>query len=172
MQPSSSVHLFFHTRPLAPLSNPLSQTEQDFAAIAAAGLNYVRIPLPYWAIEVWDGEPFEPKAAWTCVFLFKTLPCSQIFTLLSPRRQVLPQGYRMGSQIRPPHQPRLPLPPRLSKRMESLRQAGYDRCSPGSYGHCERTEVLGLYSFPRRVHLARPVQGCGDDVRGYERAAG
>jgi len=25
----------------------------------------VRIPLPYWAIEVWEGEPFLPKVAWT-----------------------------------------------------------------------------------------------------------
>ena len=43
------------------------QTEQDFAQIAGAGLNHVRIPLPYWAIEVWNGEPFLPKTAWTCV---------------------------------------------------------------------------------------------------------
>ncbi|KAM6500636.1 exo-beta-1,3-glucanase [Amanita muscaria] len=40
-------------------------TEQDFAQIAGAGLNYVRISLPYWAIEVRDGEPFYPKVAWT-----------------------------------------------------------------------------------------------------------
>ncbi|KAJ3557790.1 hypothetical protein NM688_g1276 [Phlebia brevispora] len=40
-------------------------TEQDFAEIAAAGLNFVRIPLPYWAIEVREGEPFLPKVAWT-----------------------------------------------------------------------------------------------------------
>ncbi|KAI0797622.1 glycoside hydrolase superfamily [Abortiporus biennis] len=39
-------------------------TEQDFARIAGAGLNFVRIPIPYWAIEVWDGEPFLPKTAW------------------------------------------------------------------------------------------------------------
>ncbi|THH20693.1 hypothetical protein EW146_g728 [Bondarzewia mesenterica] len=40
-------------------------TEEDFAQIAGAGLNFVRIPLPYWAIEVRDGEPFLPKTAWT-----------------------------------------------------------------------------------------------------------
>lgn len=40
-------------------------TEQDFAEIAGAGLNFVRIPLPYWAIETWEGEPFLPKVAWT-----------------------------------------------------------------------------------------------------------
>jgi aryl-phospho-beta-D-glucosidase BglC (GH1 family) len=39
-------------------------TEQDFAQIAGAGLNYVRIPLPYWAIETRAGEPFLAKTAW------------------------------------------------------------------------------------------------------------
>ncbi|EIW85436.1 glycoside hydrolase family 5 protein [Coniophora puteana RWD-64-598 SS2] len=39
-------------------------TEQDFAEMAGAGFNYVRIPLPYWAIEVWDGEPFLEGVAW------------------------------------------------------------------------------------------------------------
>ncbi|KAJ6547044.1 glycoside hydrolase family 5 protein [Mycena capillaripes] len=40
-------------------------TEQDFMQIAAAGLNFVRIPLGYWAIEVLDGESFLPKTSWT-----------------------------------------------------------------------------------------------------------
>ncbi|KAI0362338.1 glycoside hydrolase [Trametes cingulata] len=40
-------------------------TEQDFAEIAAAGLNFVRIPIPYWAIEVRENEPFLPKTSWT-----------------------------------------------------------------------------------------------------------
>ncbi|KAF8889766.1 glycoside hydrolase [Gymnopilus junonius] len=40
-------------------------TEQDFADVAAAGLNFVRIPIGYWAIEVRDGEPFLPKVSWT-----------------------------------------------------------------------------------------------------------
>ncbi|KAI0322258.1 glycoside hydrolase [Amylostereum chailletii] len=39
-------------------------TEQDFADIAAAGLNYVRIPLGYWAIETRDGEPFLANVSW------------------------------------------------------------------------------------------------------------
>ncbi|KAI9570306.1 glycoside hydrolase family 5 protein [Boletus coccyginus] len=33
-------------------------TESDFSAIAAAGLNHVRIPIGYWAFEVGPGEPF------------------------------------------------------------------------------------------------------------------
>ncbi|KAJ7197147.1 exo-beta-1,3-glucanase [Mycena pura] len=40
-------------------------TEQDFMQIAAAGLNFVRIPLGYWAIEVLDGEGFLPRTSWT-----------------------------------------------------------------------------------------------------------
>ena len=33
-------------------------TEQDIAEIAGAGLNFVRVPIPFWAIDVWDNEPF------------------------------------------------------------------------------------------------------------------
>ncbi|KAG8739546.1 hypothetical protein FRC10_005456 [Ceratobasidium sp. 414] len=39
-------------------------TEEDFAEIAGAGLNWVRIPLPYWAIEKYDDEPFLEGVAW------------------------------------------------------------------------------------------------------------
>jgi glucan 1,3-beta-glucosidase len=42
------------------------QTEKDFAEIAGAGLNYVRIPLAYWAIETRENEPFLAKTSWTC----------------------------------------------------------------------------------------------------------
>ncbi|KAF8322657.1 glycoside hydrolase [Clavulina sp. PMI_390] len=40
-------------------------TEEDFAAIATAGLSWVRIPIPFWVIEVRGGEPFLPKVPWT-----------------------------------------------------------------------------------------------------------
>jgi glucan 1,3-beta-glucosidase len=40
------------------------QTEKDIADIAGAGLNWVRLPIPYWAIETWDGEPFLAKTSW------------------------------------------------------------------------------------------------------------
>nr|XP_031862199.1 uncharacterized protein CI109_002161 [Kwoniella shandongensis]KAA5529271.1 hypothetical protein CI109_002161 [Kwoniella shandongensis] len=40
-------------------------TEEDFALIASAGLNYVRIALGYWAVETQEGEPYLPKVAWT-----------------------------------------------------------------------------------------------------------
>jgi aryl-phospho-beta-D-glucosidase BglC (GH1 family) len=33
-------------------------TESDFAAIAAAGLNHVRLPIGYWAFDVSQGEPY------------------------------------------------------------------------------------------------------------------
>ena len=39
-------------------------TEQDIAEIAGAGLNWVRVPIPFWAIEKWDFEPFLEKVCW------------------------------------------------------------------------------------------------------------
>lgn len=42
-------------------------TEQDFMDIAAAGLNWVRIPFAYWAIETWAGEPYLEKVSWTYI---------------------------------------------------------------------------------------------------------
>ncbi|KAF8902804.1 glycoside hydrolase family 5 protein [Gymnopilus junonius] len=40
-------------------------TELDIAQIAGAGLNFIRVPLPFWAIETWDGEPYLAKTSWT-----------------------------------------------------------------------------------------------------------
>ncbi|KAM0787134.1 hypothetical protein ACM66B_006385 [Microbotryomycetes sp. NB124-2] len=39
-------------------------TEEDFANMAAAGINWVRIPLPHWAVQSFDGEPFVSQVAW------------------------------------------------------------------------------------------------------------
>jgi len=39
-------------------------TEQDIAEIAGAGLNFLRVPLAFWAIETWDGEPYLAKTSW------------------------------------------------------------------------------------------------------------
>jgi aryl-phospho-beta-D-glucosidase BglC (GH1 family) len=39
-------------------------TEQDIAEIAGAGLNWIRLPIPFWAIETWAGEPFLAKVSW------------------------------------------------------------------------------------------------------------
>ncbi|KIY53213.1 glycoside hydrolase [Fistulina hepatica ATCC 64428] len=41
-------------------------TEEDIAQIAGAGLNWVRLPVPYWAIpgSVWEGEPFLEGICW------------------------------------------------------------------------------------------------------------
>ncbi len=30
-----------------------------------AGLNWLRIPIAFWAIETWDDEPFLEKVSWT-----------------------------------------------------------------------------------------------------------
>ncbi len=42
-------------------------TEQDFMDIAAAGLNWIRLPIGFWAIETWSGEPFLAKVSWTYI---------------------------------------------------------------------------------------------------------
>jgi len=52
------------------------QTEQDIAQIAGAGLNWVRVPIPFWAIDVWAGEPFYARGCWKWV--------SDATTALSP----------------------------------------------------------------------------------------
>ena len=50
-------------------------TEEDMAQIAGAGLNWIRLPIPFWAIETWadvgfdggsGGEVGEPFLAQTC----------------------------------------------------------------------------------------------------------
>jgi len=79
--------------PIIPMLTEKPQTEQDFPEIAGAGLNWVRIPLPFWALEVRDGEPFLKQTAWKCVF--PRLKSSLI--LIIP--QLFSQGYSMGAQI-------------------------------------------------------------------------
>lgn len=54
-----------------------TQTEKDFAEIAGAGLNFVRIPIPYWAIETRGSEPFLAGTSWTYV-PFTTTAVSRI----------------------------------------------------------------------------------------------
>lgn len=39
-------------------------TEDTFKAIAAAGLDHVRIPFSYWAVEVYDGDPYVFRTSW------------------------------------------------------------------------------------------------------------
>ncbi|KDQ56457.1 glycoside hydrolase family 5 protein [Jaapia argillacea MUCL 33604] len=39
-------------------------TEQDFAEIAGAGLNWIRLPIPFWCIDTWNNEPFLAKVSW------------------------------------------------------------------------------------------------------------
>ena len=47
-------------------------TEQDIAQIAGAGLNWIRLPIGYWAIETWPGEPFLANVSWKYILrIFK-----------------------------------------------------------------------------------------------------
>ena len=48
------------------------QTEKDFAEIAAAGLNWVRISIPYWIVEAYPGEPFLANVGWKYFLLALT----------------------------------------------------------------------------------------------------
>lgn len=40
------------------------QTEKDFAEIAAAGLNYVRIPVGFWMVETRGSEQYLTGTSW------------------------------------------------------------------------------------------------------------
>uniref|UniRef100_V5EQ05 glucan 1,3-beta-glucosidase n=2 Tax=Kalmanozyma brasiliensis (strain GHG001) TaxID=1365824 RepID=V5EQ05_KALBG len=42
-------------------------TEQDFASIAAAGLNWVRLPIGFWAFETYANEPYLEGVSWNYV---------------------------------------------------------------------------------------------------------
>jgi glucan 1,3-beta-glucosidase len=39
-------------------------TEDDFKAIAAAGLDHVRIPYSYWAVKIYDNDPYVFGVSW------------------------------------------------------------------------------------------------------------
>lgn len=39
-------------------------TEETFSEIAAAGLDHVRIPFSYWAVEVYDSDPYLFRTSW------------------------------------------------------------------------------------------------------------
>jgi hypothetical protein len=45
----------------------IPQTEEDIAEIAGAGLTWVRVPIGFWAIETFPGEPFLAKTSWKYV---------------------------------------------------------------------------------------------------------
>ncbi|WWC69986.1 uncharacterized protein I206_103930 [Kwoniella pini CBS 10737] len=42
-------------------------TERDFIEIASAGLNWIRLPMAFWAIETWENEPYLERVSWTYV---------------------------------------------------------------------------------------------------------
>jgi glucan 1,3-beta-glucosidase len=42
-------------------------TERDFAEIASAGLNWIRLPIAHWAIETWPEEPYLERVSWKYV---------------------------------------------------------------------------------------------------------
>lgn len=61
-----------------------AQTEIDFARIAGAGLNWIRLPLPYWFIEGYEDEPFLAEVGWKyfvrCVYSCLQMTCHYTVT--------------------------------------------------------------------------------------------
>lgn len=93
--------------PPAALTRGSSQTEIDFAEIASAGLNWVRLPVPYWAIKKWEGEPFLEKVAWECASSLSCLrssPFGGFGTKAWRCAHRRPQGGRVGEEVRPADQ--------------------------------------------------------------------
>jgi glucan 1,3-beta-glucosidase len=39
-------------------------TESTFSEIAAAGFDHIRIPFPYWAVKIYDDDPYVPNTPW------------------------------------------------------------------------------------------------------------
>lgn len=44
-------------------------TEADFVEMVSNGINWVRLPFGFWAIETYEDEPFYPKKSWEYVLL-------------------------------------------------------------------------------------------------------
>ena len=59
-------------------------TEKDIAEIAGAGLNWIRLPVPFWAIESWTDRIFFASA--------QVLPSTCL--PLSPSTQLQPTPHR------------------------------------------------------------------------------
>lgn len=68
--------------------------------MAAAGLNWVRIPVPFWAIDSREGEPFLPNVSWKCAFLAASTSLSHEHLLTSSTGHRLHQGPRLGKKVR------------------------------------------------------------------------
>lgn len=56
------------------VSSDRLQTEKDIAEIAGTGLTWVRLPIGFWAIETWPGEPFLERTSWRYVVLYHFSP--------------------------------------------------------------------------------------------------
>lgn len=52
---------------MEPSNSTSEQTEQDFAEIAGAGLNWVRLVMPFWMVNTVEGEPYVEGLAWKYV---------------------------------------------------------------------------------------------------------
>lgn len=107
-------------RPLSPsafLADPFSSRTSSME-IAAAGFNFVRIPIGFWAVETEPGEPYLQGVSWT--YFLKAIEWARkvrgpLFHCKSPE---LTRRNRFA--VRPPHQPRLARRPGLAERLECV----------------------------------------------------
>lgn len=60
-------------------------TEVDFARIVGSGLNWIRLPVPFWMIETYEGEPFLEGVAWQ-YFVQCVRSCRFLSSLLTAHR--------------------------------------------------------------------------------------
>lgn len=57
-------------------------TEQDFAQIAAAGMNWIRLPVPFWAVETVEDEPYLEGHAWN--YMLQAFGEQELYSERSP----------------------------------------------------------------------------------------
>ena len=81
-----------------------------------------------------------------------------------------PQGDRLGAQVRPAHQPRLPRRARVAERLQPLGQAGLDQPPQRRHGPRQRPAHARLHPHRDRVHQPARVQERRAHVQRPQRA--
>lgn len=133
-------------------------TERDFADIAAAGLNFVRIPLPWWAIEVRGNEPFIPNKSWT--YFLKAIQWARKYGIrinldLVCEQPFLASSYSFFAAFRSG----------FTEWMESLWATWRDQFSIWGRRYFQRSKSSRIRSCPGRVHFSASVPGRRRDLR-------
>lgn len=152
------------------------QSEQDFAEIAGAGLNWIRLPIPWWAIEVWDGEPFLPRTSWK--YILRAFQWARKYGL----RIMIDLHTAPGSQngmskllrFYSPPPVGYPCPCNLIKpcRLQSLGKEKRYQLFAWPYGIRERPTDGQLHSNLHRIHCSARVCQRGPCIWHHQRGFG